>query len=179
MSHHDETHDDRSGEPAGRPGSVPWLRWLSSRIAPPPSTHVEPLTRCVEQWIADLVTARDAYLIVELGGRFVQVLVLDGTYLRAELVGDHYLSGSRAYTDEQRASLARFGWLLPDVEFADHPEIPAEERSKNYWHVWEPADPMAAAALLALTLVLVLGLADGNVHLLDFQIGCPTLEPSA
>lgn len=162
--------------PNHQPGSPSWLRWLEAQISPPATAHVEPLAYCVGEWIHALLAAGDAYLVIELDGFFVQFLVLDGTYLRAEAVGEHYLHDHRAYTAAQTTMLDRLGWLHPDVEFVDHPEIDPEDCGKNYWRTWEPADIGAAATLAALTLTTVLGLDDTNLHRIDMTIGCPAIE---
>jgi hypothetical protein len=72
----------------------------------------------------------------EGSNRFVQ-FALFGTELRAESVGDRYLSGGDQLTAEHHATLAQLGWSPPDV-------------SGNYWAAWANPVPYEAVAAMAL-----------------------------
>lgn len=109
----------------------------------------------------------------EGSNRFVQ-FALFGTELRAESVGDRYLSGVDQLTPDQNAVLAELGWSPPD-------------ESGNYWTAWDDPVPYDAVAVMALaTLASVHGVEhaeqlsfSGSPGVLEMFAAAPTLGTSS
>lgn len=104
----------------------------------------------------------DRFVDEEGSNRFVQ-FARSGPVLRAESVGERYLSGHDHLSGAQRDALTRLGWQDPD-------------ESGNHWRQWEAPLPLRDVAAFALeTLEYVHGAQD--VEQLRFDAAPTVLAP--
>jgi hypothetical protein len=139
--------------------STPELREPDPKDLRPPQrlvhTHAEPLAQEIGDLLARMLEDTHTYVIIEVDKpfRFVQFLTEDGDWIRAETVGNRYLSPADALSDAEQRQLLRFGW-----------EDVGTDRGNcgNYWRNLDRDQVDFAAQLAAITLCAVHGLHAGS-----------------